>query len=253
MTRWLKMTITLLVTTLIWESATHLFHVPSYLVPAPSVIIVSLVTKAELFATHSLVTFSETLLGFFIGVVVGVLLAAVIVIFPAFTDVIMPLLLVAQIVPKVAIAPILLIWFGYGLAPKILIAFLVTFFPIVVDTATGLDSVEREMLDLARSLKASRWQIFYKFRIPTALPYLFSGMKVSVTLAIIGAIIAEFVGGSKGLGYLIIIANQEMSTDIAFAALVILSVGGIALYALVELAERILIPWHVKEETSEVK
>jgi NitT/TauT family transport system permease protein len=155
----------------------------------------------------------------------------------------MPLLLVAQLVPKVAIAPILLIWFGYGLLPKILIAFLVAFFPIVVNVASGLAAVERELLDLGHSLEATRWQIFWKFRMPTALPELFSGMKIAITLAVIGAIIGEFVGGNRGLGYLILIANQDLDTPLAFAALLILSVVGIVLYALIELAEWLLIPW----------
>jgi NitT/TauT family transport system permease protein len=155
----------------------------------------------------------------------------------------MPLLLIAQLVPKVAIAPVLLVWFGYGLAPKIIIVFLVAFFPVVVNVATGLAAVERELLDLGRSLEASRWQIFWKFRIPSALPSLFSGMKIAITLAVIGAIIGEFVGGDKGLGYLIIIANQELDTPLAFAALLVISLGGMLLYVAIELAERVLIPW----------
>ena len=128
-----------------------------------------------------------------------------------------------------AIAPLLLIWFGYGLFPKVLVAFLVAFFPIVVNGASGLASVQPELLDLGHSLQASRWQTFWKFRIPSALPELFSGMKVAVTLAIIGAIIGEFVGGNRGLGYLIIVANQELDTPLAFAAIFLLSAAGIAL------------------------
>jgi NitT/TauT family transport system permease protein len=127
--------------------------------------------------------------------------------------------------------------------PKIIIAFLVAFIPIVVNTANGLVSVEKELLDLRRSLEASRWQVFWKFRMPAALPELFSGMKIAITLAVIGAIIGEFVGGDQGLGYLIIIANQELDTPLAFAGLVVISAGGIILYALFELLERIAIPW----------
>src|SRR5262249_54782083 len=149
-------------------------------------------------------------------------------------DVIMPILLISQLVPKVAIAPLLLIWFGYGLTPKVFIAFLIAFFPIVVNTASGLAAVDKPLLDLARSLEATRFQIFRKLRLPTALPELFSGMKIAMTLAVIGAIIGEFVGGSSGLGYLIIVANSELNTPLAFAALLLLSAGGIALYALVE-------------------
>jgi NitT/TauT family transport system permease protein len=178
-------------------------------------------------------------------VVFGIVAAAVIVVIPKLRDILMPLLLVAQLVPKVAIAPLLLIWFGYGLIPNVVVAFVVAFFPIVVNGASGLAAVQPELLDLGRSLQASRWQTFWKFRIPTALPEVFSGMKIAVTLAIIGAIIGEFVGGNRGLGYLIIVANQELDTPLAFAAIFLLSVMGIILYGLVETLERVLIPWHL--------
>jgi NitT/TauT family transport system permease protein len=194
------------------------------------------------------VTLYETFVGFILAVIVGVVAAALIVVIPGLRDIVMPLLIIAQIVPKVAIAPILLIWFGYGLLPKVVIAFLVAFFPVVVNTAAGLAAVEKELLDLGHSLEASRWQIFWKFRIPSALPDLFSGMKIAITLAVIGAVIGEFVGGNRGLGYLIIIANQELDTPLAFAALFILSAAGILLYAAVEVAERLLIPWNIPAE-----
>lgn len=241
--RVVKVVATLVVLALVWELTCHLLQVPSYLVPAPSAIGSRLVEKHALFWDHSLVTLYETFAGFALAVLIGVIAAAVVVVVPAVRDIVMPLLLIAQLVPKVAIAPILLIWFGYGITPKIVIAFLVAFFPIVVNVASGLVAVERELLDLGRSLKASRWQVFWKFRIPTALPNLFSGMKIAITLAVTGAIIAEFVGGDRGLGYLIIIANQELDTPLAFAALLIISVAGIVLYGLIELAERLLIPW----------
>ena len=241
--RVVKVVATLVVLTIVWELACRVLKIPPYLVPAPSAIGSRLIEKYALFWDHSMVTLYETFAGFALAVTVGVISAAIIVVIPAVRDVLMPLLLIAQLVPKVAIAPILLVWFGYGIAPKIIIAFLVAFFPIVVNVAAGLVAVERELLDLGRSLEASRWQIFWKFRIPTALPNLFSGMKIAITLAVTGAIIAEFVGGDKGLGYLIIIANQELDTPLAFAALLIISVAGILLYGAIEVAERLLIPW----------
>jgi NitT/TauT family transport system permease protein len=241
--RALKVGLTLVALVIAWEIACRMFQVPSFLVPSPSEIGLRLIEKRELYLGHTLVTLYETLGGFALAVAIGVLAAALIVVIPAVRDVVMPLLLIAQLVPKVAIAPILLIWFGYGLLPKILIAFLVAFFPIVVNVATGLAAVERELLDLGRSLEATRWQIFRKFRMPTALPELFSGMKIAITLAVIGAVIGEFVGGNSGLGYLILVANQDLDTPLAFAALLILSVAGILLYAAIELAERLLIPW----------
>jgi NitT/TauT family transport system permease protein len=241
--RVLKVGITLIVLVVIWEIACRAFQVPSYLVPAPSAIAKKLYEKRDLYLGHTWVTLYETIAGFALAVLIGVVAAALIVVVPSVRDVVMPLLVIAQIVPKVAIAPILLIWFGYGLLPKVIIAFLVAFFPIVVNVASGLAAVERELLDLGHSLEATRWQIFWKFRMPTALPELFSGMKIAITLAVIGAVIGEFVGGNRGLGYLILVANQDLDTPLAFAALLVLSVAGILLYGMIELAERLLIPW----------
>ncbi len=245
-----KVVLSLVSFLLVWQALCAALHIPTYLLPAPSDVAVRLYEKRGLYLGHSFVTFYETLGGFALAVLGGCVAAAVIVVIPKLRDVLMPLLLVAQIVPKVAIAPILLIWFGYGLVPKLVIAFLVAFFPIVVNTAQGLASVEAELIELGRSLEASRAQIFWKFRVPTALPDLFSGMKIAITLAVIGAVIGEFVGGNRGLGYLIIIANQELDTPLAFAAVLILSAGGIALYGLVELAERIFVPWSTPVDPS---
>jgi NitT/TauT family transport system permease protein len=245
-----KIVLSLIAFLVFWQLACYAFKVPGYLLPAPSDIGVRLYEKRGLYFGHSEITFYETVGGFLLAVIGGCIAAALIVVVPTLRDVIMPLLLIAQIVPKVAIAPVLLIWFGYGITPKILIAFLVAFFPIVVNTAQGLASVERELLELAQSLEANRWQVFWKFRVPSALPDIFSGMKIAVTLAVIGAVIGEFVGGNRGLGYLIIIANQELDTPLAFAAVFILSLGGIVLYGLVELAERLFVPWSVSGDAN---
>jgi NitT/TauT family transport system permease protein len=246
--RVLKLTLTLVVLVASWEALCRLLQIPAFLIPAPSQVALRLYDKHELYFMHTWITIYETTAGFFLAVAFGIVSAAIIVVIPRLRDVVMPLLLVAQLVPKVAVAPLLLIWFGYGLFPKIIIAFLVAFFPIVVNGASGLASVQPELLDLGSSLQASRWQTFWKFRVPSALPEIFSGMKIAVTLAIIGAIIGEFVGGNRGLGYLIIVANQELDTALAFAAIFLLSVVGIVLYALIEMFERILIPWHAPSE-----
>lgn len=239
--RALKLSLTLIALVAVWELLCRALNIPVFLIPAPSQVAWRLYEKRDLYLIHTWTTLYETTAGFLLAVVFGILCAAIIVVIPKLRDIVMPLLLVAQLVPKVAIAPLLLIWFGYGLFPKVLVAFLVAFFPIVVNGASGLASVQPELLDLGHSLQASRWQTFWKFRIPTALPELFSGMKVAVTLAIIGAIIGEFVGGNRGLGYLIIVANQELDTPLAFAAIFLLSVAGIALYAIVEMLERMLL------------
>ncbi len=238
-----KSTIALAVMLVVWQLACVLFKVPSFLLPTPTEIMARLIEKHDLYVSHTLVTFYETIGGFILAVLAGALAATLIVVIPSVRDFVMPLLLVAQIVPKVAVAPIILIWFGYGVGSKLLIALLVAFFPIVVNMEQGLMSVERDLLELGHSLRASPWQIFWKFRLPTAIPGLFSGMKIAITLAVIGAVIGEFVGGNRGLGYLIIVANQELDTPLAFASVLILSVGGCLFYGLVALAERVIAPW----------
>jgi NitT/TauT family transport system permease protein len=157
----------------------------------------------------------------------------------------MPTLLFFQVVPKVAVAPLFLVWFGVGATPKILVAFLISFFPIVIDAAVGLRSMTPEMGDLARSMGSTRMQIFTRFRLPTSLPYLFSGLKVAATLAIAGAVVGEFVGADRGLGYLLLVTNSNMETSLMFATIVALTIIGLAFFYVVEFVETLLIPWHV--------
>jgi NitT/TauT family transport system permease protein len=154
-----------------------------------------------------------------------------------------PILIAMQSIPKVAVAPIVLVWFGLGLESKLAIAFLVAFFPIVVDTATGLQATPPGLLELARSLRASRWQIFWKVQFPAALPFVFSGAKVAITLAVIGAVIGEFVGSVNGLGNLLLSANSQLNGPLAWAALVWLSLLGVLLFAAVALLEKTVMPW----------
>jgi NitT/TauT family transport system permease protein len=168
-----------------------------------------------------------------------------------FDEFVMPTLLFFQVVPKVAVAPLFLVWFGVGVMPKILVAFLISFFPIVIDAAVGLRSMSPEMTDLARSMGATRMQVFARFRLPTSLPYLFSGLKVAATLAIAGAVVGEFVGADKGLGYLLLVTNSNMETSLMFAAIVALTIIGLTFFYLVELVESILIPWHVTHRVRE--
>jgi NitT/TauT family transport system permease protein len=189
------------------------------------------------------VTLYETVLGFLLAAVIGVILSVGIVYSRVLKSAIFPLIVALQIVPKVAIAPLLLIWAGYGISSKVLLALLIAFFPIVVNMVTGLAAVEEELLELCRILQANRWKEFIKVRLPNALPYLFSSLKVASTLAVIGAVIGEFVGGDAGLGYLIIISNTEMRTSMAFVSIVSLSVIGLVLYGLIALAEKLCMPW----------
>jgi len=154
-----------------------------------------------------------------------------------------PLLVASQSIPKVAVAPILLVWFGTGIESKLAMAFVIAFFPIVVDTATGLRSTSPELLELARSLQCSRLQTFFKIQLPSALPSIFSGAKIAVTLSVIGAVIGEFIGSNEGLGNLLLTANSQLNSPLVWASLTVLSVLGMLLYGIVALAERILMPW----------
>jgi NitT/TauT family transport system permease protein len=236
-------TLSILATLAVWEALLWIFPVPTFIVPAPSVIFAEAVTRWPLYLYHSWVTLYEMVVGFVLAGVVGVLLAVAIVYSRLVRNMIYPQIVVLQIVPKVAIAPLLLIWAGYGLTSKVLLALLISFFPVVVNMVTGLLAIEEELLELCRILHAGRWQEFTKVRLPNALPYLFSSLKVASTLAVIGAVIGEFVGGSEGLGHLIIIANTEMRTQMSFVALFSLSILGFLLYGVVVVAERVLMPW----------
>jgi NitT/TauT family transport system permease protein len=191
------------------------------------------------------------LLGYGLAVAIAVPLAIGITASQRFDRFVTPQMLFFQIVPKVAIAPLFLVWFGVGTTPKVLVAFLISFFPIVIDAAVGLRSMSTEMGDLARSMGASRWQVFAQFRLPTSLPYLFSGLKVAATLAVAGAVVGEFVGADKGLGYLLLVTNSNMETALMFATIVALTIIGLALFYAVEFLESLLIPWHVTHRVRE--
>jgi NitT/TauT family transport system permease protein len=240
--------LSLVVLALGWEAGVRVLGVPVYLVPPPSRVVQDLVARNWMFAPHVSATFQETALGFAAGIVGGITAATLIVASPFLQRVLYPLLVIAQIVPKIAIAPIILIWVGHGIVSKILIAFLVSFFPLVVNTITGLRAVETDLLDLMRSLGAGASQTFVKVRFPNALPFIFSGLKVSIVLSVVGAIVGEFVGGSEGLGYLILVSNSEMNTPLMFSAFFLLSVLGLLLFGAVALAERLVAPWAVADQ-----
>jgi len=232
----------------LWQVITVLAHIPPFIVPAPSAIGLEFFSRLPIYGEHLWVTFYETMIGFAAATVLGILSAIAIVYSPRLESAVYPVLVVLQIVPKVAIAPLLLIWFGYGLPSKALVVLLVAFFPVVVSTVGGMRAVDGDLLDLVKVLKGSRWQEFVKIRFPYSLPFIFDGLKVAVTLAVVGAIVAEFVGGNQGLGYLIVIANSEMRTSMSFASLILLSLMGLALFGLVFVVERVVAPWEAGEE-----
>jgi NitT/TauT family transport system permease protein len=196
---------------------------------------------------HFWATARPTFLGFGIAIVFGVLLAVVITHSRILSQIISPVLVVLQIVPKIAFAPLILIWVGPGPLPIVVVTCLVAFFPMVVNTAIGLTEVETDLLDLTRVFRMNRWRVLYAIRFPGALPYIFSGLRVASTLAVIGAIIGEFVGANEGLGYLVLIANSSMNTPLALASIVLISGFGLVLYGTILLLERIAMPWKPTE------
>ena len=227
----------------IWEAAIRVFKIPSFIVPAPSAILAEGWEWRYRFIGHTWVTLYETLGGFALSVVVGVPLAVLIVYSPALRNALYPLIVLTQSVPKIAIAPVLLLVLGAGEMPKVIVAFLVAFFPVVVDTATGLAATPPELLDLSRSYRASAFKTFVKVRLPMALPFFFAGAKVAITLSVIGAVVGEFVGSDRGLGYVILSATSYWKTELAFSSMILLSLMAILLFAAVELVERLTCPW----------
>lgn len=230
----------------IWEICARYFEIPTWLLPTPSSIFSVFGDWWRELARHSLVTLYETVVGFFLAIVIGIPLAVAVVYSSILQRTIYPILLALQSVPKVAIAPLLALWIGFGALPKIIVVFLVCFFPIIVATATGLSSVPPPLMDLIRSLSASSVQTFVKVRFPTAMPHIFVGLKIAITFAVIGAVIGEFVGSEAGLGYLILASTSQSNTPLAFAALLVLTVMSIILYYIVEYVEQWAVPWAPK-------
>jgi NitT/TauT family transport system permease protein len=233
----------------IWEAMCRLFDVPAWLLPSPSKILIEGYEILPILPAHLMATLSAVLGGFALSIAVGIPLAIMITYSPVLRRVIYPMILALQSVPKVAIAPILLLWVGYGLKSGIVVAATVAFFPVVISTAAGLESIDRELLELTRSLDSSSLKVFLKVRLPWAMPHIFSGLKVAITLAVIGAIVAEFIGADKGLGYLILTNSGALKTSVVFFVLLILSLLGIALFYAVEAIERAVCPWYMSDTT----
>lgn len=227
----------------LWQGYVDLAGVNPIVLPSPSAIASAMGQHFDLLLRHLWPTLLACVLGFALALGIGVPLAVAVANSRLLNLTFYPILIATQSIPKVAIAPIILIWFGIGLESKLAIAFLVAFFPIVVDTAAGLQSTPRGLLELARSLNASPQQVFWKVQFPAALPFVFAGAKVAVTLTVIGTVIGEFVGSNEGLGNLLLTANSQLNGPLAWAALVWLSVLGVALFLLVVLAERLIMPW----------
>lgn len=228
----------------VWEMAVRLGNIPSFLLPAPSAIWASITANLPALLNHSWVTLLETLAGFGLSLAIGIPLAVLIVYSRVFERILYPMLVASQAVPKVALAPILLVSLGYGIMPKVIVALLIAFFPVVVNTVTGLASVDRDTLKLMRSMGASQLDVFMKVRFPNAVPSMIAGFKVAIALAVVGAVVGEFVGSRSGLGYFMLLATGNFDTALVFACVVMLTVMGIVLFYTVGLLEIVLGRWN---------
>ncbi len=231
----------------LWDVSIRVFGLKPFVLPSPASVAQALVADWQELADATLYTLVEIVLGFALSVIVGIGLAVAIVTWGPLEKAIYPILVGAQVIPKVAIAPLFVVWLGLGLAPKVLIAFLLSFFPMVVNTVVGLRAIEIGKLHLARSRGATASQIFFRFRLPRAMPNIFAGLKLSVTAAVIGAIVGEFIGADEGMGRVLLVANGNLETAKLFAGIVLLSAVGIALFLIIAALEKIVIRWHVSQ------
>ncbi|MEL7977386.1 ABC transporter permease [Isoptericola sp. F-RaC21] len=228
----------------VWWFVTARGLVAPYVLPSPGDTWAAATENVGYLLHHTYVTTYETVVGFVIAVVVGELVAVLMAYSRGTEKTLYPIILVAQVIPKIAVAPLFVVWLGFGLAPKITVAVLMAFFPVVISGLAGLRSVDPEILQLTSTMGASRLKTFAKVMFPASLPQLLSGLKVAATLAVTGAVVGEFVGGNDGLGYVILQANGNIDTAMLFAALFIMSALGIVLFAIIQVAERFLIGWH---------
>ncbi|WP_166984801.1 ABC transporter permease [Paramicrobacterium chengjingii] len=228
----------------VWWAVTTAGWVKPYIIPSPVDTWIAMSDNAAYLAQHTWVTAYETIVGFIIAVIVGLAVAVVMVYSGGLEKTLYPVILFAQVVPKIAIAPLFVVWLGFGASPKILVAVLMAFFPVVISGLSGLRSVDPDVLQLTSTMGAGRFKTFVKVRLPAALPELLSGFKVAATLAVTGAVVGEFVGANEGLGYVILQANGNLDTAMLFAALIIMSLMGVLLFGIIQIAERFLIPWH---------
>jgi NitT/TauT family transport system permease protein len=246
-TRWLQqyLPVTFLIAALLcaWYFAVQTFNIPQYILPSPMAVAAATIGGDVRWAGHLYVTMAEIALGFVLSGVVGVLLGVMIAWTKWLERTLVPFLVFINILPKVAIAPLFLLWLGYGIFPTALIAASIGFFPVVINTAVGLSQTPEEMLDLGRVFGAPKWKIFLKIRIPGAFPYILSALKVSATNCVVGAIVGEFVASQRGLGAVIVNTQSTMNTATGFAAIVWISILGLLLYGLVSLAGRWIAPW----------
>lgn len=242
--RFLLPVLTLLVATVAWHFTVKLGEIPPFMVPSPGSVLDAAIEFAPAIWAATRVTLLETALGFSLAIGLGLGLAIMFTWALPVKDSVYPLILVTQAMPKIAVAPLFIVWLGpNALSAKVLLVFLISFFPIVVNAVRGLESAEPELIDLLRSMGANRWKIFTKLQLPAAVPYIFTGLKVGVTMAVTGALVGELMGGNQGLGYLMNVASGNINTALIFAVIVVLTIMAMLLFYLVEGVDRLFTRW----------
>jgi NitT/TauT family transport system permease protein len=239
--------LTLVILLAAWEIAPRVLRIPDYLLPPPSQVLTAFLGQWQRTLAATWITSTVMLGGYLIAIVVSFPLALLIVSSRVVEDTVEPIMLVFQVIPKIAIAPLFIVWFGFGYTPKTMLVFLLAFFPITLSAVAGFRAVDPDIMDLARSTGASRWAMFRKIRLPQALPQIFTGLKVGVALASTGAVVAEFIASDRGLGYLLLEWRGELDTPMVFAGVFVISFVGIVVYYAVEAVERLTIPWHASQ------
>jgi len=228
-----------------WEFAIDYFRVPDLILPAPSSVAAGLVTNWPLYLRHTWPTLSEIILGYGIALVLGTLCGLAISFSRILGNAIYPTLVATQIMPKVAFAPLLVVWFGFGIMPKLILIALLAFFPIMINTVVALGMTTQESIHLFRSMGANPLQTFFKLRVPAALPVFFAGLKIAATFSVVGVVVAEFYSSDKGLGYLLLLEVSNGSTTRAFGSITYLTILGLLIFGLVSLIERVCVPKHM--------
>ncbi|MBD3306050.1 ABC transporter permease subunit [candidate division KSB3 bacterium] len=231
----------------IWQLVVMLFGIKEFILPSPVTTFAYLLVPEHAsnyrWLAHISTTLSEILISFAFTACVGIAVAIIMTWSRLLRKLISPIIILFNSLPKIALAPLFLLWFGYGLLPNVLIAFMIAFFPIVINSFTGLNAVDEDLLDLVRYLHASKWQIFVKIQLPNSLPYIFSGFKISATLCVVGAIVGEFIASTQGLGFLLKSSQGAMDTPPMFASLILISIMGLSFFGSITLLERWLMPW----------
>lgn len=238
----------LIATVIVWSLATHLFDIKRFILPSPELVIARFFDAPPFVIENLLITAGEAAAGFTMAAILGVTMAVIISRSPLLEELLYPYLNIIRVTPSVAIAPLLIIWFGHSPVPHIIVATIISFFPIVVTTALGLRSVDPELINLMSTLNARESQIFRKIRLPNSLPYLFAAFRISAPLAVLGAIVGEFAGGTGGLGNVLIVARSNLDTPMSFLMIVLSACLGILFYGIVVMVERRVIRWHPSVE-----